>query len=51
MQLLLYVVFRPDRADVLEIAGARPEREPVEHVEDSVLLGCFESHDRLLALM
>ena len=48
MQLLLHVALRPNRADVLEVAGPRPEREPVEHVQNAVLLGFFANHDRFL---
>jgi len=32
MQLLLDVMLRPNRADVLEVARPRPECEPVENV-------------------
>ncbi len=38
MQLLLHVALGPNRADVLEVAGPRPEREPIENVQNSVLL-------------
>ena len=32
MQLLVHVALRPNRADVLEVAGARAEGEPIENV-------------------
>ena len=48
MQLLLHVALRPNRADVLEVAGPRPEREPVENVQNPVLLRFFANHDRSL---
>ncbi len=38
MQLLLHVALGTNRADLLEIAGPRPEREPVEHVQNAILL-------------
>ena len=48
MQLFLHVAFRPNRADMLEVARPRPEGEPVEYVQNSVLLSFFANHDRSL---
>ena len=48
MQLFVDVAFGSDRADVIEIAGARAEGEAVEHVQRAVLFRCVESHDRSL---
>jgi hypothetical protein len=33
---------------VLEVAGPRPEREPIEHVQNPVLFRFFANHDRSL---
>jgi hypothetical protein len=48
MQLFVHVALGTNRADPLEIAGPRPEREPVEHVDNAVLLGFCADHDRSL---
>ena len=38
MKLLVDVLLQPDRPDLLDVAGPRPEADPVQHVDDGLVV-------------